>query len=46
MSENDASRIVLDDSTLMLQSVASLIEYSGGVIYSINVSIVQATGHG
>ncbi len=32
MSENDASRIVIDDSRVMLQIVASLTDNSRGVI--------------
>ena len=37
MSENDASRIIIDDSRVMLQIVASLTDDSRGVIYNRNV---------
>jgi hypothetical protein len=43
MSVNDASRIVIDDPRVKLQIVASLTEYSRGVIYDSNLLIVQAT---
>ncbi len=38
------SRIVTDNSTEMLQIVASLTDNSRGVIYNRNMFIVQATG--
>jgi|APCry1669190288_1035285.scaffolds.fasta_scaffold703241_1 hypothetical protein len=44
MSENDAFRIVTDDSWVTLQIVASLTDDSIGVIYYHNMFIVQATG--
>jgi hypothetical protein len=44
MSVNDASRILIDDSTVMLQIVASLTGDSRGIIYDCNMAIVQATG--
>ncbi len=44
MSVNDASRIIIDDSRVKLQIVASLIDDSRGVIYNCNMFIVQATG--
>ncbi len=43
MSVNDASRIVIDESRLMLQIVASLTDDSKGVIYNYNMFIVQVT---
>ncbi len=43
MSENDASRIAIDDSGVKLQIVASLTDDSRDVIYNRNVFIVQAT---
>ncbi len=44
MSENDESRIIIDDSRVTLQIVASLTDDSRGVIYDHNMIIVQATG--
>ncbi len=44
MSVNDASRITIDDSRLMLQIVTSLTDNSRCVIYNHNVFIVLATG--
>ena len=44
MSGNDISRIVIDDSRVLLQIVASLTDDSRGVIYNRNMFIVQATG--
>ncbi len=44
MSVNDASRIVIDDSRVMLQIVDSLTDDSRGVICNLNMFIVQATG--
>jgi hypothetical protein len=44
MSVNDAFRIVIDDSRVMLQIVASLSDDSRGIIYDCNMFIVQATG--
>ncbi len=43
MSVNDAFKIALDDSRVMLQIVASLIDNSRGIIYDCNVFIIQAT---
>jgi hypothetical protein len=43
MSEKDASRIIIDDSIVMLQIVASLSDNSRGVLYNCNMLIVQAT---
>jgi hypothetical protein len=42
MSVNDASRIIIDNSRVTLQIVASL-TYSRGVIYDHNMFIVHAT---
>jgi hypothetical protein len=42
MNVNDASRIVIDDSRMMLQIVASLTDNSRGIIYNGNMLIVQA----
>ncbi len=42
MSVNDASRIIIDDSRVMLQSLVSLADDSRGVIYDCNMFIVQA----
>ncbi len=42
MNVNDASRIVIDDSRMMLQIVASLTDNSKGIIYNGNMLIVQA----
>ncbi len=44
MSVNDASRIIIDYSRVMLQIVASLTDNSRGVIYDHNMFIVQAIG--
>ncbi len=45
MCVNDASRIVIDGSRGMLQTVASLTDDSTGVIiYDHNMFIVQVTG--
>jgi hypothetical protein len=43
MSENDASRIVNDNSKATLQIAASLTDDSRGVIYNSNMFTVQAT---
>jgi hypothetical protein len=43
MSVDAASRIIIDDSTVMLQIVASLNGNSRGIIYSQNMFGVQAT---
>jgi len=40
MSVNDASRIVIDNSRVMLQIVASLMDDSRGVIYNLDTFIV------
>jgi hypothetical protein len=45
MSAIDASRIVIDDSRVTVQNVASLIGDSIGVLYNHNVLIIQATNH-
>ncbi len=45
MSVNDASRIVTDDSRVMLQIMVSLTDDYRGVIYHRNVLIVWATDH-
>ncbi len=44
MSENDASRIVIDNYRVALQTVASLTCGARGVIGDCNMFIVQATG--
>ncbi len=44
MSENDASRIVIDDSKMTLQVVASLTEDFRAIILKCNMFKVQATG--
>jgi hypothetical protein len=44
MSVNDASRIIIDDSRVMPQIVASLTDDSRGIIYDSNIFIVWATG--
>ncbi len=44
MSVNDVSEIVIDDSRVTLQIVASLIVNSRGVVNNHNLFIVQATG--
>ncbi len=44
MIVNDASRIVIRDSRVTLQIVASLSDDSRGIIYDRNMFIVQATG--
>ena len=43
MSVNDASWIVIDDSRVMLQIVASLTDDSRGMIYERKMFIVQVT---
>ncbi len=43
MSVNDASRIIINDSRVTLQSVASLTD-EHNIIYDRNVFTVQATG--
>jgi hypothetical protein len=46
MSENDASSIVIDNSSVTFQIVVSLTDGSRGVIYDHNMLIVKATdGH-
>jgi hypothetical protein len=45
MSVNDTSKIVIDDSRMMLQIVTSLGENSRGVIYNCKMFIVLAPGH-
>jgi hypothetical protein len=44
MSVHDDSRIVIDGSGGMLQTVASLTDDSGGVTYDRNMFTVQVTG--
>jgi hypothetical protein len=44
MSVNDASRIVIDNSKVMLLIGASHTDGSRSVIYSCNMFIVQAIG--
>ncbi len=44
MSLNDASRIIINDSTVMLQIVTSLTDDYRVIIYDCNMFIVQATG--
>ncbi len=44
MSVNDDSGIVIDDSGVTLQIVASLADNSRGVIYDPSMFIVQTTG--
>ncbi len=41
---NDASRIIIDDSRVMLQTVVSHTDKSRGIIYNRNMFIVQPTG--
>ncbi len=43
MSVNDTTMIVIDDSRVMLQIVASLTKDSRGIIYDQNMFIVEAT---
>jgi hypothetical protein len=43
MSVNDLSRIVIEDSGVTLQIVASLTDNSRGIVYNCNMFIVQAT---
>ncbi len=43
MSVTDAFMIIIDDSRVMLQIVASLTDYSRAVIYNRNVFILLAT---
>jgi len=43
MSVSDTSRIIIDDSRVTLQMLASLAGNSIDVIYNSNVFIVQAT---
>jgi hypothetical protein len=44
MSVNDTSRIVIDNSRVTLQIVASLTDNSAGIIYNCNMSIVHTKG--
>ncbi len=44
MSVNDAYKILIEDSRLTLQIMASLTDNSRGIIYDHNMFIVQATG--
>jgi hypothetical protein len=43
MSVNDISRIVIDDLTVILQFVTSIIDDSKGIIHNRNMFIEQAT---
>jgi hypothetical protein len=43
MSANDASRIIIDNSRVMIHIVASLTDDYRGNIYDPNMFIVQAT---
>ncbi len=42
MSVNDASMIIIDNSRVTLQIVASLIDDSRGIIYNCNMFIIEA----
>jgi hypothetical protein len=42
MSVNDTSRIIIDDTIVILQIVASHTSKSGGIIYDCNMFRVQA----
>ncbi len=44
LSANDAPRIIIDASRVMLQIVASLTDDSRGIIDDHNMFMVQATG--
>ncbi len=44
MSVNDASRIIIDDSRVILHVVASHTGNCRGIIYNHNMFIVKATG--
>jgi len=44
MSVNDASRIIIDNSIVTLQIMASVTVYSRGIFYNHNMFISQATG--
>jgi hypothetical protein len=44
MSVNDTSRMIIDNSRVVVQIVASLTDDSRGDIYDRNMFIVQATG--
>jgi hypothetical protein len=44
MSVNYASWVVIDNSRVMLQNVASLTDDPRGIIYNCNVFIAQGTG--
>ncbi len=41
MNENDASRIVIDDSSIMRENGASLTDDSRGIVYDHNMFIVN-----
>jgi hypothetical protein len=43
VSVNDIYRIIINDSSVMIQNVASLTDGSIGVIYNCYMFIVQAT---
>jgi len=42
MSVNDTSRIIINDTRVILQIVDSLTDNSGGIIYDCNMFRVQA----
>jgi hypothetical protein len=42
MSEDNASRIIIDNSIMLLQIVAPLTDDSKSIIYDLNMFIVQA----
>ncbi len=43
MSVNDASRVIIDNSRVMFQIVASFTDGSRGIIYNCNMFIAEAT---
>jgi hypothetical protein len=45
MSVNDVSRIIIDDSRVLLLIVVSLTDDSKGTIYDCNMFIVQTRAH-
>jgi hypothetical protein len=44
MSVNDAPKIVIDNSRVMLQTLAPLTDNYRGISYDCNMFIVKATG--
>ncbi len=44
MCEFDASRVTIDDFRVAPQIVSSITDYSRGIIYDLNMFIVQAIG--